>query len=295
MKSLLRRCIQFFFRLLPAGAPAFLYGTVFRPAPMRAFAHWMLLRLMPVQADFSGVFVALNPSDPVVSGALAMGAYERTESHFFRGLLRSGMTVVDVGANVGCYTALAAHGVGSFGRVIAFEPDPENLLFLQKTIVLNDFTNVIAVPAALSDHAGDGKLFLASENKGDHQIYDSGESRQARSISLTTFDRFAHDHHLTRVDLMKIDVEGAEGSVLRGMAETMRQNPQLQLIVEFWPYGLRNAHEDPCAVLQLLQRAGFAIAVIDERGTTPIDRDCAQFVARFSGKTYCNLYVYHAS
>lgn len=290
MKFFIRQCIQFFFGLLPAGAPAFLYGTVFRPAPLRAFAHWMLLRLMPSSANFAGVSVALNPGDPVVSGALALGVYERSESDFFQGLLQPGMIVVDVGANVGCYTALAARGVGISGKVIAFEPDPENFSFLQETVRLNGFQNVVASSLALSDHAGEGKLFLAPDNKGDHQIYDSGEHRNAHTIQLITLDTFLHERNVARVDIIKIDVEGAEASVVRGMTQTMRGNPALRMIVEFWPYGLRNANEDPISVLQLLRSFRFTLATIDERGTTFVGDDLATFVARFPGKKYCNLY-----
>ncbi len=290
MKLFFRRCIQLFFRLLPAGAPAFLYGTLFRPVPLRRLAHWVLLRLMPTQTMFAGVAVALNPRDPVVSGALAMGAYERHESVFFRSLLQPGMTVVDVGANVGCYVALAAKGVGPSGTVIAFEPDPENFSFLQATIRLNNFSHVIAIDAAASDRIGQGSLFLAVDNKGDHQIYDSGERRIVRPIRLVMLDSVLRERDIQRIDLVKIDVEGAEFSVLRGMTETMRLNPALQMIIEFWPYGLRNAHEDPVAFLQLLRSLGFVLSVIDEHGTTITPDDLHAFVAGFFGKKYCNLY-----
>ncbi len=293
MKLFFRRCIQLFFSILPAGAPAFLYGTVFRPAPLRRAAHWMLLRLMPTQTTFAGVAVALNPHDPVVSGALAVGAYERSEAEFFAGLLRPGMTVVDIGANVGCYTALAAHSVGPSGAVIAFEPDPENFSFLTATVTLNNFKNVTLAACAASDRVGEGTLFLSEDNKGDHQIYDSGEQRRARTIQLTTLDAFLRERGIARVDVIKIDVEGAEASVLRGMAQTMRANPALRMIVEFWPYGLRNAHEDPVAVLQLLRSFGFMLATVREHGTTPIGDDLAAFVASFPGKKYCNLYCHH--
>ncbi len=293
MKSLFRRCIQLFFSFLPAGAPAFLYGTVFRPTSFRRVVHWILLRLMPAQTMFAGVAVALNPRDPVVSGALAVGAYERSEAEFFRSLLRPGMTVVDIGANVGCYTALAARGVGSSGAVIAFEPDPENFSFLAATVALNNVKNVILVPRAASDHIGKGTLFLSEDNKGDHQIYDSGEHRNVHAIQLTTLDAFLGERGIPRVDVVKIDVEGAEASVLRGMTQTMRANPALRMIVEFWPYGLRNAHEDPLAVLRLLRSFGFMLATVDEHGTTPIGDDLGAFIAGFSGKKYCNLYCAH--
>jgi FkbM family methyltransferase len=248
---------------------------------------------MPKQANFAGTMVALNPRDPVVSGALAVGAYERSEAEFFRGLLRPGTTVIDVGANVGCYTALAAHGVGPSGTVIAFEPDPENFLFLRDTIALNNFGNVIALPVAASDHVGEGSLFLAVDNKGDHQTYDSGDHRERRSIRLTTLDVVLRERAVSRVDLVKIDVEGAEMSVLRGMGQTMRANSAMRMIVEFWPYGLRNAHENPMLMLQLLRSFGFLLATIDERGTTPIGDSLESFISRFPGKKYCNLYCAH--
>ncbi len=100
------------------------------------------------------------------------------------------MTVIDIGANVGLYTALAAFNVGEQGKVIAFEPSEDNFHFLQKTIARNGFKNTESYQIAISDHNGKGEFFLSDENMAAHRIYDSKDGRRSIPIELMTLDHF---------------------------------------------------------------------------------------------------------
>ena len=86
----------------------FVYCYLLRPWPLRQLTNWTIRKLLPKQVEIHGATVVLNPTDPVVSGALHFGVYEKAETRFFQSACRDGMTFLDVGANLGYYTALAA-------------------------------------------------------------------------------------------------------------------------------------------------------------------------------------------
>jgi len=131
----------------------FAYTVLLRPKPLRALANAVICRLIPPQLSLNGAVVVLNQRDPVVSGALALGLYERAETAFFRAARQPGMTFLDIGANIGYFSALALE-VLEGGRIIALEPDPENFRFLKQTIAANRARNVICVNKAAADRNG---------------------------------------------------------------------------------------------------------------------------------------------
>jgi len=98
--------------------------------------------------------------------------------------LQRGDVYVDVGANIGYYTLVAAQRVGVTGKVIAYEPDPDNFALLKANVERNNLSNVTLFPFALHDTGGEGQLFLSGDNFGDHRIYDASATRASRAISL---------------------------------------------------------------------------------------------------------------
>jgi hypothetical protein len=108
----------------------FIYTVLLGPRPLRSLSNRAIQAILPKTVRVGPAVIHLNPRDPVISGALTLGLYERDELSFVASILRTGMTVVDVGANVGLYTAVAMHHIGSNGRIIAFEPHRESAGFL---------------------------------------------------------------------------------------------------------------------------------------------------------------------
>ena len=91
--------------------------------------------------------------------------------------------------------------------MIAFEPDPENFAYLEKTVALNKLTNVTCYQLAIADSVGAGQLFLSPENnKGDQRIYASPEKRESIGIRLITLDAFIKEHTIPKVDFIKINI-----------------------------------------------------------------------------------------
>ena len=240
------------------------YTVLLRPRPLRRIAHRILLRLIPEKVRIDGIDLLLNPRDPVLSPAVAFGVYEPWEQQLFRTLCRPGDTVVDIGANVGLYTAIAARAVGSAGRVISLEPHLESYSYLQKTIAINGLTHVRAVNAACGDHSGTVDLFLTDENKADSRLYDVTGARPRTTVEMVTLDDLLEREGVRKVDVIKMDIQGAEALALKGMRRTLRTPGKLTLVCEFWPWGITAAGGSPREFIEELSSHGFTFHSIDE-------------------------------
>jgi len=148
------------------------------------------------------------------------GCYEPNEMAFVNCFLKPGMVFIDAGAHEGLYTLLASRLVGATGRVYACEPSCREFERLQQNLTLNKIMNVVALRVALADYEGEGQLTIAdSEHSGQNTLgrfaYQVSTLREER-VSVRRLDDLAAEKRLTRVDLMKLDVEGAEGRLIDG-------------------------------------------------------------------------------
>jgi FkbM family methyltransferase len=194
------------------------------------------------------------------------GIWEAYETQLFTACLQDGAKVLDVGANIGYYSVLASLFLGDTGQVLAYEPNPENFTVLEKNIAINNCVNVQAFQLALSNIDEEGFLYLSADNFGDHQIYDNNQDRNKQQISLVNGDIHAK-HFLHKVDLIKIDTQGAEWQVLQGINQLIKNSlPQLQMIIEFSPNSLRLAGSEPNELLQYIFDLKLPIAMIDHIG-----------------------------
>jgi len=144
-----------------------------------------------------------------------LGTYEWTRQQAMVALVRPGMVVYDLGANVGFYTLLAARLVGADGLVVAFEPLPRNLGYLRRHVALNACGNVMVIEAAVSDRVGEAKL-RADDNASAHLGADGD-----LLVRTLTLDDVVFGQGLRPPTIVKVDVEGAELDVLRGAARTL--------------------------------------------------------------------------
>ncbi len=138
------------------------------------------------------------------------------ELTYLEEILSPGKVFLDVGANLGIYTLVASRIVGETGRVIAFEPSVQSFPGLQRNIALNRLTNVTALRAALSEKTGTAYLYHAPDPVGNSLCGDPTWGGEAEEVPLETLDHVAEQTCLGRVDVIKIDAEGAEELVLRG-------------------------------------------------------------------------------
>lgn len=195
------------------------------------------------------------------------GLWEPYETSLLLRFLRPGDVFVDVGANIGYFSVLAASVVGAQGAVFAFEPDPNNYRLLRANAELNGFDdNINAVEVALSNTGGEGQLFLSEDNLGDHQVYVGDEDRKSVSIE---FHR-GSDYLMTRLDqldLLKIDTQGSEFQVIEGLMPlllSLENKPRI--IIELTPHSLRQAGASGRMLMELLETLGQPFWMIDHVG-----------------------------
>lgn len=273
----------------------FFYTVLCRPRLLKRLVNGLILRLLPARLKIGAALVHLDPQDPVVSGALALGVYEKPELHFFQACCRPGMVVLDVGANVGLYTALALRLAGPQGVVVSVEPHPHSGVFLRRTIADNlgqaASARSFMLPVAVSAKSGRMKLFLNQDNHGDNRLYDSELASGSIEVDVETLDEALAGIGISVVDFIKIDVQGWEPHVIAGAVRLLGSSPDVILMSEFWPQGIEAAGRKAEEYLQDLQRAGFDLFELQKKRliamNTPEKFD--DLISRYSGRRYACL------
>jgi FkbM family methyltransferase len=198
--------------------------------------------------------------DPIGQELIQTRRYEPNVTRALSSVLKPGMSLLDIGANIGYFTLLGAFIIGNTGRVIAIEPSPDKIKLLRLSIEANGFSNVSVLQCAASD--GPGDLFIETGDRvGFVSRVQSQTSIRVRAIPL---DDEIRDQ---RLDVIKIDIQGFEPRALRGLERTiMSQRPTI--VTEFHPAGLRKLLGiQPEAYLSQLVTYGYSLAVIDHDGS----------------------------
>jgi FkbM family methyltransferase len=212
-----------------------------------------------------GFLIRVDPTDYAVGHTVARtGSYEPEVSAKLREVLPSGGTFVDIGANIGWFSLLAASLVGPTGRVIAVEPNPRNVALLRQSAKDNGFDNIDIVAVALGERPG--AAALETDGSNGRLIPIDGPPLQAveASFVVATFplDTVLNEVGATRVDVVKIDVEGAEPLVIRGATRTISESRPL-LISEFYPLALDSSPWGNARhYLAMLRALGYQLSVI---------------------------------
>jgi FkbM family methyltransferase len=256
-------------------------------------------RIEMSRAWVAGHRMRVDPDDTVVGRWLReVGWFEPTETRLIHRLVKPGDTVVDVGANIGYYTLQLARLVGPAGRVFAFEPEPRNFDLLRRNVWENDYDNVTLVQAAVAARPERLRLYLNPENRGDHRLQETAgrEAVEVEGISLDDYFRGSAG----RLDLVKIDVQGAEGSAFEGMRGLVAAGRVSRIITEFWPRGLSQAGCDPRDFLECCIREGFRVREIDEQRGRLVPLDVSALLDRLpagpdTDLLFTNLLLEHRS
>jgi FkbM family methyltransferase len=270
-------------------AAEFMYTTVLRPKPLKAMANAAICRCIPQRIKRKGATIVLNQKDPVVSGAIAFGVYEKAETAFFCSVCRPGMTFLDIGANIGYYSALASRRIGPSGQIVALEPDPESFRYLKQNIVANLAPTVFCIQKAAAAESGTLRLYVNRENRGDNRLYPNDLCDSSYQVEVSTVDAMLEDCGVERVDLVKMDVQGFEGHVLSGMKQTIQRSNSLILLTEFWPFGLRSAGTSPEDLLVELEQAGLRLYELTDKGRLASLTNKKAFIDRHPGRQYANI------
>lgn len=217
------------------------------------------IRQMP--SDKGGLLFECNLQDAIAREVCFTGCYEPQETALVRVMLKPGMTFVDVGANWGYFTLMGAGLIGDAGRVISFEPDPRLFRILDDNIKLNRLTYVTPVCAAAADVPGTLTLAAHDETSEKWGISKLVEHPTAEmrtfSVPARPVDATLDDHDIGEVDLLKMDIEGAEELALIGMREGLMKHRYRRILLEIHPTILAERHRAVQDVLNLLTSKGY--------------------------------------
>jgi len=209
---------------------------------------------------------------------------DRAERQLLRSTLPAGAVVVDAGANIGIYSQFLSRCVGPTGVVHSFEPSPENFRRLQSAT--RKLANVRLSQAAVGECSGRSKLYVSDQLNVDHRTYETeGDSRPAVQIDVIALDDYFKPGQ--RVDLIKMDIQGYELHALRGANRVLADNPSAKLLLEFWPYGLKQAGTNWIELIDTLERKNMAVCQITKHGLVPFRSESASE----SPDWYMNLFA----
>lgn len=183
----------------------------------------------------------------------------------FRELVKPGMVVADVGAHIGIYTLYALRAMNGQGKIFSFEPSPRTMKLLRDNVQVNGFLELGVVrflPVAVAGEGGEAELTVYGDNSGHNTLYGAGTGGEAVRVQTMTLDQALGEEQ--RLDLVKIDAEGAEPGILRGMKNLLARNPALRILLEFAPEHLRRAGVDPLQWGSDLVTSGFLIRRVED-------------------------------
>ena len=251
--------------------------TIKRFRSAHVATHWLMTHgAIPILEKSSGFHTM--PDDPFwFRLELLTNRHEVETINQLDQLAASGMTMLDIGAHVGYYSRRYARILGENGRIFAFEPHPRTFATLQHNV--KRLPQVTAVNLALAEQEGSAELhdyLMMSASGSLHydesmvalqkaQMHDTdiapriGQTFAAQTFTVRTtpVDSFLAAQGITQVDLVKMDIEGAEIGALRGMQQTIANSPNLKLVMEYNPQALKAFGHDPMAALREVQGFGF--------------------------------------
>lgn len=205
-----------------------------------------------VTADFRGLRLTAPTKDATIVPGLVGGFYEVIELDLFERLAASSRTIVDVGGNIGLYACLASRTAPDGARVVSFEPIPENLEYLRRNLAQNGADGVTLEECAVGEREGSITIYTSRQSIGTHSASaQNAGNAEGREVPMTSVDAYTAANGVGPVDLLKVDVEGYDGFVLRG-AERVLSEDGPALFVELVPSHLKNCGFEPRDFVELL-------------------------------------------
>jgi FkbM family methyltransferase len=210
---------------------------------------------------------------------------DRAERELLRKILFQGAVVADVGANIGIYSQFLSRCIGPTGLVHSFEPSPDN--FRRLSAATRELPNIRRTQAAVGERSGECKLYVSDKLNVDHRAYNAdGESRRAVPTEMVALDDYFKPGQ--RVDLIKMDIQGYELHALRGAQRVLHENPDINLLLEFWPAGLEQAGVSWEGLIEMLEDFNMNLTLVRTCGLVSFDaRD-----VRCDISWYVNLFAY---
>ncbi len=213
------------------------------------------------------ILLKLEISDWVQENLYFLDAYEDSELLFMKSILKDGSIFIDIGANIGLYSLIASKLVKENGNIYAFEPYPKNRKVFNENITLNNFKNITVESFAITDKESEITLFYNNENANlgmvSAYITDSDNALKVKTISL---DSYVKKQQITKIDFIKLDIEGGEYTALLGMQNVLANfSPILMIeILDYVPFA-KNTNQDK--IVSFLAKFEYQKWFINNDGT----------------------------
>lgn len=215
-----------------------------------------------------------------------MSGFDGSIARIAKQLVSKGDVVVDVGAHVGLVTRPLARMVTRRGRVYAFEPDPSLFALLDRNVC--GLPQVSISPLAIADRSQLACFHLHPTSGMSNSLTNAWEGSRSVQVQCTSLDEWATDHDVRSIRLVKIDVEGAEALVIKGMDAIMRRNQNMYIVLEFCPTNLGSKDKEE-ELLQLIREREMKMHVISHQGKLEAVSTRDDIMRRLSTSGYLNL------
>lgn len=235
----------------------------------------------PHEREIQNFKMWIDTKEPEYSMRKTLRYYDSVKAHepattkIFKDIVKRGDTFLDIGANIGYFSLLARTLIGPTGKIYSFEPEPKNYDYLLKNIKVNKW-DFEAMNVAVGDMNGDIDLFKCPYDSGHHTIQQDKGITEYRKRSWL---RFFTPHKIERlkvpivridnriimpVNVVKIDVEGSELEVLKGMKNLLARNENIKIIMEFFPLLLKEMGTDLFELYSFIKANQLNIFIIPD-------------------------------
>ncbi len=200
-------------------------------------------------------------------------------------------TVLDIGANIGFYATILSKIVGQNGKVYCFEPDTTNFNHLKKTTL--GLINITIENKAVGPKTEKLKIYTSKNLNVDHRTYKPDDYDAEFEIDAISIDDYFDSAALKnkRIDFIKMDIQGFEMQAMQGMQRTLEANPNIQLISEFWPYGLRKAGSSLNLYYDFLIGKGFTCYLLEKNSLLKLNPDKVHTLQDLGEEHYFNIFA----
>lgn len=201
--------------------------------------------------------------------------------------VKPGYTVLDIGANIGFYADILSKLVGPNGKVHCFEPDATNFGYLEKAT--KNLSNVIINNNAVGPKTESIKIYTSKSLNVDHRTYKPDDYDKEIEIQAVSIDDYLGINN--KVDFIKIDIQGFEMQAMKGMGYTLKANPGLKIISEFWPYGLRKAGSSLSEYFSFFKNLGCNVYLLEKNSLQLLSPEKVKQLEPLGEEHYFNIFI----
>ncbi|MDB6124159.1 MAG: methyltransferase FkbM family [Pedosphaera sp.] len=220
----------------------------------------------PIIASRRGRRLELDLNSHIERIIYYQNAYETWDTLFLESIVQPGWIMFDVGVNIGWHSLMASKKIGSNGKIFAFDISPDEMKKLKRNIELNQLACIEPILLAMSDRPGKVSI---SETRDSGRTSLAVGGQRGKEIEATSLDHFVTQRNISRLDIIKVNIEGAEVKFLSGGRQTLKQFQPI-IVMEFNPGALKVFGHDVQAPADLLKDHGYQLFKAHRHGLIPL-------------------------